>query len=178
MNVLIAVASKHGSTREIAKAIADVLRTEGFEVTVAEPADVTGLDNVQAVVIGSALYFGQWQPDAISFVRRFADRLETIPVWTFSSGNLGLHHVDQPANILQHMTLSHAMEHRLFGGCLNESKLDSVEKILVRNLDVTNRDERDWNEIRAWAKTIAATLQEMPPLDELRSTTMHVAEER
>lgn len=164
MTILVAVSSKHGSTREIADVIAEVLVAEGFDVTVADPDKVPNLDRFRAVVIGSALYFGQWQPGAIGFVRRFTDRLNTLPVWAFSSGYVGFQLGDQPANVDQYVTLSHAMEHRLFGGYLNESRLDTVEKLLVKSIDAPNGDARDWNEIRAWAKEIAASLQETHPV--------------
>jgi menaquinone-dependent protoporphyrinogen oxidase len=160
MTILVAVSSKHGSTREIAEAITKVLRTEGFTVALREPTEVLSLEHYQAAIIGSALYFGQWRPDAVGFVRRFTEPLSTIPVWAFSSGQVGHHAVDQPANIHHHMTLAHAKEHRLFGGRIDDEKLDMVEKILVKNVNVAERDERDWTEIRAWAKSIAASLQE------------------
>ena len=54
--ILVAYASKHGSTREIAQAIGDVLRDAGFAVKVAAVSTVSDLSPYDAVVLGSALY--------------------------------------------------------------------------------------------------------------------------
>ena len=59
MKVLVAAASRYGSTAEIAQAIGDVLQSRGFEVTVALPGDVGALSEFDAVVLGSAVYTGQ-----------------------------------------------------------------------------------------------------------------------
>src|SRR5665648_484330 len=60
MRILVAVASRHGSTREIGEAVAEVLRDSGFGVDVADPDDVESIDPYQAVMLGSSVYVGRW----------------------------------------------------------------------------------------------------------------------
>ena len=68
MKVLVAVASRHGSTREIAQMIAGELRAAGVEPDVREVGTIASLDDYDAAVIGSAIYAGQWLPEARQFV--------------------------------------------------------------------------------------------------------------
>ena len=59
MKILVAHASKHGSTPEIAAAIARILSSEGADVDLLTARDVTAVDQYDAVIIGSAAYMGR-----------------------------------------------------------------------------------------------------------------------
>jgi menaquinone-dependent protoporphyrinogen oxidase len=56
MNVLVAYASKRGSTEEIAHAVAETLHDGGLDVDCLRASDVGDLDRYDAVVLGSAVY--------------------------------------------------------------------------------------------------------------------------
>ena len=76
LRILIAVAGKHGSTREIAEAIPDQLRRGEHDVDV---VDVTEPDEVRkhdAVVIGSAVYLGRLMSEVMDFVTANRDILK------------------------------------------------------------------------------------------------------
>jgi len=90
MRVLIAYASRYGTTKGIAERIAATLRLQGLDAiveAVGKAGDPAGYD---AVVIGSAAYFFRWMKDAKSFVLRYAGPLANRPVWLFSSGPLAV----------------------------------------------------------------------------------------
>ena len=55
MHVLVAFATKHGSTGEIAAAIGSTLRNAGLEADVRSARDVATIAPYEAVVLGSAL---------------------------------------------------------------------------------------------------------------------------
>ena len=59
MPLLVAYGSKHGSTQEVAEAIAKRLTKKGFEVELRRAAEVADLTPYDGVVLGGALYFGQ-----------------------------------------------------------------------------------------------------------------------
>ena len=75
MRVLIAVASKHGGTLEIATRVGGVLTARGHPARVQDAATVQGLGDVDAVVLSSAIYFTRWLPAAVQFVERHEDGL-------------------------------------------------------------------------------------------------------
>ena len=60
MKVLVCAARKYGATSEIAQAVADVLAERGCEVTVLPPEEVGAVEEFDAVILGSAVYMGQW----------------------------------------------------------------------------------------------------------------------
>lgn len=104
MRVLVTAASKYDSTSEIARTIGEVLRSRGFAATVARPEDVRRIDRYDAVVIGSAVYGGQWLRPARKFVSRVAAALTSHPVWTFSAAPPGedIPYVDGPLRARGH----------------------------------------------------------------------------
>ena len=66
MRILVSAASRHGSTAEMAtelgKALRGALPRVGIDVV--PPSRVPGVDGYDAVVLGSAVYFGRWLDEA------------------------------------------------------------------------------------------------------------------
>ena len=83
MKVLVCAASKYGATSEIAQAVADVLAGKGLQVTVAPPGQVGAIEEFDAVVLGSAVYMGQWMKLVRELAERQAAVLAAWPVWLF-----------------------------------------------------------------------------------------------
>jgi len=89
MRVLVTAASRHGSTAEIAEAIATGLTRRGADAEAIPIDEVDGLEGFDAVVLGSAIYMGRWLKPARKFAEAHAAELSQRPVWLFSSGPLG-----------------------------------------------------------------------------------------
>lgn len=159
--ILVAYASKLGSTAEIAESIATHLRSEGHHASACPARDVKGLDGWDAVVLGSALYAAHWRRDARRFTARFHDQLAARPLWLFSSGPLdaGLAVADLP--ITEHgaeVTAGLApLGHHTFGGCLR-ADADIDPQVLATH---PIGDFRDWGAIRAYAGEIAEAIRAM-----------------
>ena len=164
MRVLVAAASKHGSTAEIAAHIATALRgglPSGSVVDVAAAAEVTDATSYDALVLGSAVYMGRWLEEA----RSAAERITSNPprsVWLFSSGPIGdpPKPVGAPAEVSGIVASVHARDHRVFAGRLDRHRLGLAEKAMVMALHVAVGDFRDWSEIDTWAGQIAAELRQ------------------
>src|SRR4030095_6004920 len=84
--ILVAYASKYGSTREVAEAIASTLRERLLRVVVRPAGEVDRLDEFVGVVLGGGIYMGRWHRDARGFAKHFEDELGRLPVAVFALG--------------------------------------------------------------------------------------------
>jgi menaquinone-dependent protoporphyrinogen oxidase len=165
MTVLVAVASKHGSTHDIAGAIAGELRSAGLGVDLHDMEEVTDLAGYSAAVLGSAIYMGNWLGEARRFVEQHAAELAALPVWLFSSGPLGEDDPTphgEPEGVPPLVAATHARDHRVFVGKLDPHELGLGEKLIAKAVHAPAGDFRDWDAIRAWAREIAAALAAAP----------------
>jgi menaquinone-dependent protoporphyrinogen oxidase len=160
MRVLVVTASRHGSTAEIARAISVRLRARGHDVDAVEPTEVSSPDRYDAVIIGSAVYAGNWLKDAREFVEMNAAILSAQRVWLFSSGPLD-DTVSKaiPAEKIDRLTsATGSLGHHLFAGRLDRSELSHAERLLTRIVHAPDGDFRDWEDVTQWADQIADAL--------------------
>ena len=159
-SVLVAYASKHGSTVEIAAQIAGVIGSKGLKVRLLRAADVTTVGEYEAVILGSGVYMGRWLDPARDLAAREALALRERDLWLFSTGPIG----DPPkpaenaVDVSEIVALTRPREHRLFEGKLAREELGFVERALVGALRVPDGDFRKWDEINAWADAIGTYL--------------------
>jgi menaquinone-dependent protoporphyrinogen oxidase len=159
--VLVAYATKHGATAEIAEAIADQLRADGLDAEARRAGEVRSLDQYSAVVLGSAVYMKRWRREARHFLRHHHDALAHTPLWVFSSGAVGEHRDPQweePAKIVETVERLGAREHVVFGGRVPQDPGNFVERAMLRDTPPEVADLRDFDAIRSWASGIAAAL--------------------
>lgn len=171
--VLVVVASRHGSTRGIAEAIAGELRAAGLAADLRGADEVASIDGYGAVVLGSAVYIGNWLPAARQFVKTHRSRLVNVPVWLFSSGPLGDERLlpeGNPARVDEIVAETGAREHRIFAGRIDRTRLGVGERLIVRMVRAPEGDFRDWVEIRDWARQIAGSL--MPTVTAERDASL------
>ena len=164
--ILVAYASKHGSTAEIAKKIGETLRTAGLDVDVLAADKVKDVAPYAAVVLGSAIYDGHWQKEAVKLLDDYKPLLTKIPVWLFSSGPMS---DGDPATLVQgwHIPSAqqavadyiHARDIALFNGAIDIGKLTSAERQIVKEFKFVVGDYRDWTAINNWCVSIAASLR-------------------
>jgi menaquinone-dependent protoporphyrinogen oxidase len=162
-NVLVAYASKHGSTAEIAEAVAAAIREAGHDADCLEAGSVKKLEGYDAVVLGSAVYIKRWRGDAKHFLRRHAKTLEGMPFWVFSSGPTGDPADDdpdwlEPPKLMERAEELGVREHVVFGGRAS-TEGGPMMRSMAEKLPEEFRDRRDWDAIRAWAAGIAAELR-------------------
>jgi menaquinone-dependent protoporphyrinogen oxidase len=167
MKFLIVVASRHGATRGIAQALSDELTHDGHVVTVCSTSEAPPVQDYDAVVVGSAVYFGKWLAEARHYLARNQQQLLRRPVWLFSSGPVGPadpQPKDDPSGIAQVIEQVNARGHRTFVGKLDPTQLGLGERFIIWNVSRLVRDAgklgdfRDWEAIRVWADEISATL--------------------
>ncbi|KZB85816.1 flavodoxin domain-containing protein [Amycolatopsis regifaucium] len=166
MKILVAAASRHGGTWEIAEEIGRALASElrgHATVWVSRAEDVTTVEEFDVVLVGSGVYLGQWLEQARDLVGEHAAVLRTKDVWLFSSGPVGTPPkpaVDpDPVDVARLMVSSGARGHVVFTGRIDRSLLRFTERAVVTALRVKDGDYRDWAAVRAWAGEVAAVVK-------------------
>jgi menaquinone-dependent protoporphyrinogen oxidase len=177
VNVLVAYASRHGSTAGIAERISGRLHAGGFETTCSPVGEVDSLETYDAFVIGSAAYMFHWLKEATRFVKRNRSVLARRPVWFFSSGPLGTDLVDDKgqdvfvaARPKEFEELEPVVDiqgdHVFFGARDSDAKPKGMAEQFMRLMPAAREalpagDFRDWDAIEAWADEIADQLRSM-----------------
>ena len=161
MALLVAYASKHGSTQGIAERIAQQLRQLGKEAEARPEEAVEDPERYEAFVIGSAVSYGSWSKEATEWVHRHQAVSAKHPVWLFSSGPLGTDVQEaeqQPKERAEFQQALSPRNQRIFFGALDHSTLSFAERMMTKAVRAPEGDFRDWEAIEAWAASIAQDL--------------------
>jgi menaquinone-dependent protoporphyrinogen oxidase len=159
--ILVAHASKYGSTCEVAESIAAALRKRLLRVDVLPAADVGTLEGYTGVVLGGGIYMGRWHRDARGFARHFADDLCGLPVAVFALGpidDVPKHRAGSEEQFRKaiEMLPFEPVASRVFGGVVDPRKLHFPFNHMPA------ADVRNWDEIRAWAGEVAERFVMLP----------------
>jgi menaquinone-dependent protoporphyrinogen oxidase len=167
-NILVTYASKYGATKEIAAKIAEVLRQASLQVDVFPVEGTLDPTPYKAIVMGSAVYVGKWQKEAVEFLKTNEKALASRLVWIFSSGPTGegdpvqlVEGLRFPAVLQPVIDRIHPRDIAVFHGHINRDKLNFIENWAIKSLvKKPFGDFRDWDAITAWATTIVKALKE------------------
>jgi len=162
--VLVAYASRTGSTVGVAEAIGKELARSGAAVDVSPVDQVKELKSYQAVVLGSAVRYGEWLPEAVEFVRQNKALLSRVPVAYFLVC-MKLHQ-DTPENrqavrkYLETVRLElKPIAEGYFAGKLDYSKLSGMMRFILKTvIGAPEGDYRDWDAIRKWSAALFSKL--------------------
>ena len=164
--VLVAYATKYGATVEIAEKIGQVLRQAGLPTDVLPAGSVGDLSPYRAVVLGSAVYIGQWRKEAAKFLEANEQDLAQLPVWLFSSGPTG---EGDPVELMSGWTFPGGQKEivdrigprdiAIFHGAVNMDRMSLADRLILKGVKAAVGDFRDWETITAWAAGIAETLK-------------------
>jgi len=169
--VLVAYASKHGSTAALAEAVAKGLEEHGLDVDLLEAGRVRSVEPYRGVVVGSAVYMARWRPEAKRLLRRHRRALAERDLWLFSSGPVGEQPADlddpkaerwlRPPKVKALGEALGAHDHAVFGGSVDEAG-GFMRRKMAQGTPPEVRDLRDWDQVRAWAGTVADALTGAP----------------
>ncbi len=163
-HVLVAYASRTGATAEIAERIAAELRADGHRVTVLPCSEVESVDQFDAVIVGSAIYFRQWMSAAGQFLRRHRRELAVRPVWLFQSGPCAAgddpaYDTDLPSAVRRLAAQVAAGRHATFGGRLDAAHADGPLARWMAHTRLAG-DYRDWDRVCGWARAVSRVITE------------------
>jgi menaquinone-dependent protoporphyrinogen oxidase len=164
-SVLVAYATRYGSTQEVAEAVAATMRERGLAVDIQPMREVRGLEGYRAVVLGAPLYMFRWHKDALHFLTRHRAALTQRPVAIFA---LGPFHAEEKEYQEVRRQLDKELakfpwltpaEIAIFGGKFDPQKLTFPHNLVPALKYMPASDVRDWTAIRAWASDLAAQFQ-------------------
>ncbi|MCK4451224.1 MAG: flavodoxin domain-containing protein [Anaerolineae bacterium] len=161
--VLVAYASRAGSTGEVAEAIGQVLCEAGAAVDVRLAKEVTDLSPYRAVVVGSGIRVGKWLPEAVEFVERHREALSRMPVAYFLvcltlKENTEENRREVSAYLDPVCEMVQPVDVGLFAGAMDYSKLPFILRLMMKAMKSPEGDFRNWETIRAWADQVRARL--------------------
>ncbi len=164
MRILVTWGSKRGGTAGIGQIVADTLRASGHDVIAGPARAAPPPGDVDAVIVGGALYANRWHRDARRYVDRHARALRRLPVWLFSSGPLddSAEHADlpPPRQVRALAERIGAQGHVTFGGRLEPTARGFAAAAMARD------HAGDWrapDRIAAWAGEVARALPAARP---------------
>jgi menaquinone-dependent protoporphyrinogen oxidase len=168
--ILVVYVSQYGTTAEVAEAIGKVLCQEGNTVETKLVKNVKTLDDYDAVIIGSAIQYDEWMPEASEFVIAHQNILEKLPVaYFFTCLVLSVQNEKVQQKAMEYSDKLYALapqvnpvDVRGFAGVLDYNKLSFIFGLIFKSifsiLGVQEGDFRDWVAIRAWAKCMHSKL--------------------
>ena len=163
-SILVAYATRYGSTKEVAEAIAETLRQEGAQVALHPLDEVRSLAGYQAVVMGAPLQMYRWHRDAFGFLSRHRKALAGMPVAVFVLGPVQNPHNeeewqgsrDQIAKELAKVDWFKPLAVEILGGKFDPQALGGLMKMFAKAEPAS--DIRDWEAIRQWAQGLLPLL--------------------
>lgn len=170
--ILVAYASQFGTTGEVAKVIGETLCQSGAEVETKWVKDVKSLNAFDAVIIGSAIQYDRWMPEAAEFVKVNQQRLSQLPVaYFFTCLTLSKRTEKTERQAIAYADKLIALVPQVkpvsvgrFAGVLNYSKMSLLFRLMLGFISlitgVQEGDYRDWGAIRSWAKDMHVALSD------------------
>jgi len=163
-SILVAYATRYGSTQEVAEAIGETLREYGLTVDLQRVRDVRTLEGYNAIVLGAALYMYRWHKDARRFLSRHRKALSELPVAVFALGPVKSPHDEEEWRGSRAQLDKELAEHawldpvavEILGGKFDPATLRFPLNIFAGSEPAS--DIRDWAAIRAWASDLASKL--------------------
>jgi menaquinone-dependent protoporphyrinogen oxidase len=164
--LLVAYASRFGSTIEVAQAIAAVLVQEGATVETMHVKSATDLNSYDAVVVGGAIQYDKWMAEAAELVQIHKATLSALPVaYFFTCLTLSKQSQKAERQAMTYGTKLDALVPQVapvdigrFAGVLSYSKMPLFMRLLAKGVlslfGVKEGDYRDWDAINSWARGV------------------------
>ena len=163
-SILVAYATRYGSTQEVAEAIASALRDSGLAVELKPLREVRSLEAYRAVVLGAPLFMFHLHKDALDFLSRHRKAIANLPVAVFVLGPVHDPHDDKEWQDLR-LQLDKELAKfpwfspltiEIFGGKYDPTALRFPLKMFAGAEPAS--DIRDWDAIKSWAQNLTPLL--------------------
>ena len=164
-SVLIAYATRYGTTKEIAEEIQGVLAEDDIESDLINVMEIRTIDAYDAVILGSPVYMGKMLIEARDFCQKympffagkwvaiFVDGISCCPPGEKSEQVLFAAIDDMKDCVIPAAKMA-------FCGSLDPSVLTEADAQIANMVHPPVGDFRDHEAIRAWAREVASAIRE------------------
>lgn len=154
MTTLVVASSQHGSTREIAERIAEVLRVnKGVTTVVEDTKDAPKwLATVEAVVVALPVYGGSLDKAGKAFLDSHRAELADKSLFIAVSGGSP----ELSPKLRAVVDAYGARDTAYLRGAVTEEKLAFKDKMLIKLAKGQFGDFRNWDAVETWGKSLAA----------------------
>ncbi|TAJ44136.1 flavodoxin domain-containing protein [Methanofollis fontis] len=168
--ILIAYASRYGSTQEIAESMARILEEQGFAIDCMNVMDVRDIGPYAAVVAGSPIYMGKWLVEAVDFIKLFRNDLKIRPLAIFAVG----YSMKEESDVIRKSARASMSEvtmyvqpqaEGLFAGKFDPDTMSQADLQIMKMAGAVPGDARDWTMIGNWTRALPSILFTLEPED-------------
>lgn len=168
--VLVAYASRHGSTAGVSETVGKTLCDGGANVDIRLVKNVDDLSVYDAVIIGGAIHNGRWLSEAVAFIERHRAILKERPVAYFVTCLTLCRNTEEARNkaeaflepVKEAYPEVRPVSTGLFAGVLDYDRYSFVVRMIMKqkmkDAGVPEGDYRDWEAIRSWAQGVRPLL--------------------
>ncbi len=164
--ILIAYASKCGSTGEISSVITESLCTGGLSAELKRASSVKSVEGYQGVVLGTAIYMGSPLKEALNFIEKFGGQLTGTPFAMFDvcltmkdatseNQRIALDYLKSITDVISPIKIG------AFSGRIDLNSLPPLYRLFAQSDNegiLAEGDYRDWQAIRKWADELGVVL--------------------
>ena len=166
--ILVAYATRYGSTQEVAEAVTLAMKGQGLAAELKPAREVRSLDGYDAIVLGTPLYMGALHKDVRALLEKNRAALDHFPFALFALGPIkaddGLDASrEQLLTALAKVPVRTPSAVAVFVGAYDPARLGFKDRMIAA-LPASPlhgeaaHDDRDWEAIRAWARKASAEL--------------------
>jgi len=169
-SVLIAYATRGGSTAEVAQALGAAMDDARVPAEVLPVQQVNTVTGREAVILGTPLYMGRFPKEFYRFLQRHHDALLGVRPWMFVLGPTRNRPQDfaaarrQAERQMGHYPWLYPKEVQVFGGRFSMETLPFPFSLLGKlpgnpMKKIPGEDIRDWTAIRDWGVALARQIR-------------------
>jgi len=162
--VLIAFATRYGSTKEVAKLIADKIKDREIEAEISNVIDISSLKGYDVVIIGSPIYMGKWLKEGVDFVQQFSESLNQVPVALFTVGvtlkdknEKNIRIAEKSFDVL--LPYTNPVMTGVFAGKIDKRNMNFIDKQILKLVKAEEGDFRNPDEISVWTANLIETFR-------------------
>jgi menaquinone-dependent protoporphyrinogen oxidase len=157
--ILVAYATRCGSTAEIAEALGKDLQLRGYKPEIAPVGKISDVSAYQAVLLGSAVREGDWLSEAQGFVRHHQREIQNLPnaFFTVHMMNVGDDEKSRKGRLAYLNPIRKLVQpdtEAFFAGRMDLNRLSFGERLLCKALGSKTEDLRNWPVIHAWGSNV------------------------